>query len=331
MAAPDRAAAAQPDPGAILRCTRCLGQLSTRPSEPAGLCCTSCLSFYPVINGTPRMVLDGQANTAKERTAESFAYEWRRFGGLRPEWERNFADYMKPLSADQLAGQLLLDVGAGSGRHSFYAAKAGAHVVAVDLGDAIDVARRNLPMEVLTVQADAERLPFAPGTFDIVMSIGVLHHLPDPEAGLRRIVELARPGGRVHVYLYWLPEQRWHRAVLSGVNIARRVSTRLPHRVLHALCYPFAAILLALFVAPYRVLRRRTRTSRLAAKLPLQAYADYPFGVLVNDQFDRFSAFIEHRYTREEVVGMMQRAGLENVVVLPNYGWVADGVRRVAT
>ena len=80
-------------------------------------------------------------------------------------------------------------------------------------------------------------------------------------------------------------------------------------------------------VSPYRLLRRFPRLRRLADAFPLKAYADYPFGVLVNDQFDRFSAPLEHRYTREEVERLMQDAGLADVVVLPNHGWIADGLR----
>jgi SAM-dependent methyltransferase len=71
-------------------------------------------------------------------------------------------------------GRVVLDVGAGSGRHSFHG---GAQVVAVDVGPAIDVAGRNLPSSVLTTQADAEHLPLAPASFDLVAAIGVLHHL----------------------------------------------------------------------------------------------------------------------------------------------------------
>jgi hypothetical protein len=63
----------------------------------------------------------------------------------------------------------------------------------------------------------------------------------------------------------------------------------------------------------------------VADVLPLQTYADYPFGVLVNDQFDRFSAPLEERYEREEVKAMLERAGCSQIVVLSNHGWVADG------
>ena len=265
--------------------------------------------------------------STSQRTAESFAYEWTHFGRLRPEWRKNFLDYLQPHSPESLAGKLVIDVGTGSGRHSAQAAELGARVAAVDLGRSIDVARRNLPSEVLTVQADAERLPFAPETFDLVMSIGVLHHLPDTQRALAGLVPFVSVGGHLHVYLYWLPALRWHREVLRLLTAARRVTVKLPYRVLHELCYPLSAALWLGAVAPRRFLRSRPRAAWLTNALPLKAYAEYPFGVLVNDQFDRFSAPIEQRFTRAQVHVMLERAGLDRVVTVPNNGWVADGQR----
>jgi SAM-dependent methyltransferase len=309
----------------LLRCVECGGELAV-PTNPARLVCAACETFYETTGGVVRM-LSGTAreDPGRRRTAESFAYEWSRFGGLRPEWEQNFRDYLRPLTPDELSGRLVLDAGAGSGRHSFHAARAGATVVTLDGGPAIDVARRNLPPEVLTVQADAEALPFAPGSFDVALCIGVLHHLPDPSEALRALAHVVRPGGRVHIYVYWVPGPRWQRALLRAVSASRRVTTRLPHRMLHAICYPVSAVLAATFVWPHRALRGRPRGRRIAAALPLKAYADYPFGVLVNDQFDRFSAPIERRYTADEVEEMMRGVGLTDVVVVANHGWVADG------
>jgi hypothetical protein len=57
-------------------------------------------------------------------------------------------------------------------------------------------------------------------------------------------------------------------------------------------------------------------------------YAKYGFTVLFNDQFDRFSAPIEKRYTREEVQELLESAGLTDVRVHPRFGWIGDGVRR---
>lgn len=352
----------------LLRCLECMGtvrldHVSEWPGYPdlgpdGRLLCERCGESYPLIAGTARMLpramrqrlltdyplareafedgsaksvalVEGGSDDVKQRTADSFAYEWQRFGGLREQWRKNFIDYMQPHTPESFAGRLLLDVGTGSGRHAFHAAESGARVVAVDLGRSIDVARANLPPEVLTVQADAENLPFERCAFDFVMSIGVLHHLPDPQRALERIAPLARPGGHVHIYLYWVPEHAWHACLLRLVSAARRITVRLPHRLLHALCVPMAVMLALVSVWPYRLLRRIPHLQGVAAAFPLKTYADYPFGVLVNDQFDRFSAPLERRYTRAEVLAMLKRAGLTDESVVSNHGWVADG--RVVT
>jgi hypothetical protein len=101
----------------------------------------------------------------------------------------------------------------------------------------------------------------------------------------------------------------------------------MPRPLLRALCYPIAAALFAIFVLPYRISRRVPRLERVAGGFPLKAYADYPFRVCVNDQFDRFSAPLEWRFTAEEVEGMLLEAGFADVVVLPNNGWIGSGRR----
>lgn len=314
--------------------------------------CSACAEVYPVVGGTPRMLrrsersrllndypraaagttgapvappADGSELALKSRTADSFSYEWKHFGALRDEWRKNFFGYIQPHEAEWLTGRSVLDVGTGSGRHSYWAARCGARVAAVDLGRSIDVARHNLPGDVLTVQADAEDLPFAPESFDIVMSIGVLHHLPDTGRALRSIARYARPGGYVRVYLYWVPPRQAHRTMLRFVGSARRVTTRMPHRLLHLLSFPAAAALFAAFVLPYRALRQSRRLAPLADRFPLKTYADYPFEVCVNDQFDRFSAPIERRFTESQVRELLESAGLDDVRVIPHHGWLGEG------
>jgi SAM-dependent methyltransferase len=263
----------------------------------------------------------------RRRTADSFAYEWNHFGELRPEWERNFREYLRPHKPEWLRDRAVLDVGAGSGRHSYEAHRLGARVVAVDLGDAIHVARRNLPADVMTVQADAEELPFEDAAFDLVMAIGVLHHLPDPPRALKSLARLVRPGGYIHIYVYWIPSRGWHRSLLRLVKAARRISTRMPRPLLRTLSYPIAGALFVVFVLPYRASRRLSALERVASGFPLKAYADYPFRVCVNDQFDRFSAPLERRFTADEVEEMLLDSEFHDVVVLANNGWMGSGRR----
>jgi SAM-dependent methyltransferase len=316
----------------LLRCVDC-GDSLQRGLDAFD--CRECGRHYPIAMGTVRMLpgrlLDRRESDVeaqlKERTGSSFAYEWTHFGEPRPEWRQNFLGYMQPHSPEFFAGKRVLDVGTGSGRHAREAAALGADVVAVDVGDAIDIARRNLPGDVMTIQADLEELPFRPASFDFVMSIGVLHHLPDTSRALRRLVSLVKPGGHLHVYLYWQPPHTVHRVLLRGVSAVRRITTRMPHPLLHLLTYPISAVLFVLVVGPYRLLRRIPPLDPMASWFPLRAYADYPFPVLVNDQFDRFSAPIEQRFTSAEVQELMDKAGFEEIVVLPHFGWIADGRR----
>lgn len=312
----------------LLRCPRC-GSGSSLVDHADGLVCTLCADRYPVTDGVARLLVS-DISEMKRRTAESFGFEWRTFHALRPEWERNFLDYMRPHRPSDLAGKVVLDAGSGSGRHSYYAAKYGAQVVALDIGDAIDVTRENTRDvgSVLAVQGDIEAPPLREASFDLVYSLGVIHHLTDPGAAMRALVNLVRPGGEVRVYVYSdLRENRLKRFLLPAVTALRQLTVRLPHRALYGLSFPITAVAWLLFVVPARMLRRSRRTRAFAEALPLAAYVDYPFGVAVNDQFDRFSAPLERRYAREEVMEMLRRAGLEDVRSYSHYGWVAYGRR----
>jgi hypothetical protein len=60
---------------------------------------------------------------------------------------------------------------------------------------------------------------------------------------------------------------------------------------------------------------------------PLFVYSKYPFRVLYNDQFDRFSAPIEKRYDPDDARRLLESVGLRNIEVRPCFGWIADGVK----
>jgi hypothetical protein len=113
--------------------------------------------------------------------------------------------------------------------------------------------------------------------------------------------------------------------MLLGVSAARRVTTRLPHNAVYALAYPTAAMAFVFFVWPYRILRKLPGLNRIAEDLPMRQYANLPFRVCVNDQLDRFSAPIENRYTRADVLDWLARASLESPSVGENFGWIATG------
>jgi SAM-dependent methyltransferase len=100
----------------------------------------------------------------------------------------------------------VLEVGCGLGGDGAKFARAGARYVGVDITRrAIELARRRFGLEGLSgllIVADAEDLPFADSSFDLVYSHGVLHHTPDIERAISEIHRVLRPGGVAMVMLY---------------------------------------------------------------------------------------------------------------------------------
>jgi SAM-dependent methyltransferase/uncharacterized protein YbaR (Trm112 family) len=326
-----------------LRCPACAGHLGLSSDEretEARLTCVSCNLSFPIKDEIPRMLLptiraalqaEGTVSgfDAKQaKTALSFGFEWQRFPEMYVEWEKQFLDYMQPHDASFFKGKKVLDAGCGNGRFAYYAGKYGAEVWAIDLGPAVGVARKNTASlnNVQVVQADLHHPPFPLESFDFIYSLGVLHHLPDPEIAFQNLLRYLRPGGEIQIYLYWQPERISIKSMLlAGVGAARNLTTRLPHRAVYALAYPSAFAAFIFFVWPYRVMKLIPGLRSFAENMPMKQYAALPFRVCVNDQLDRFSAPIENRYTKTEVEAWLREAGLKKLQVIPNFGWLGTG------
>jgi SAM-dependent methyltransferase/uncharacterized protein YbaR (Trm112 family) len=152
----------------------------------------------------------GPLTAVKQRTAESFTFEWKeydRFGWDDPTFdlERERRVFLrKTVSAEgDWAGELALDAGCGNGRYSYWAARFGATVVAMDLSESVDVACANTRgLDVQVVQGDIFRPPVAPETFARIFSIGVLMLTGDARGATLSLCRLLAPGGELSVNLY---------------------------------------------------------------------------------------------------------------------------------
>lgn len=316
------------------------------------LTCEGCAEEFPIIRGVPRMLTGELRQVLQEEypeyfaqqrgtqesarsgqdaqlaTMRSFGYEWRHFNDIRPEGSKNFDIYFEGIDLARERFPLALDLGCGKGRHLFHLAPKVRTAIGVDLSCAVDAAFDNTRDHdnVHIVQADLYNLPLRERSFDLAYSLGVLHHLPDPEGGFRRLLSLVKPGGQVLVYLYWAleGEPRWKRGLLQAVGGVRKVTTRMPFPMLRAFSFTVALAAFITFVLPYKI-ASRTPLRAWAERLPLKTYAGFPFRCLYQDQFDRLSAPVENRYTRAEVEAWFQRAGLEDVAILGEVGWRARG------
>ena len=107
---------------------------------------------------------------------------------------------------DEWAGKDVLDVGCGLATDGSRFARAGAHYVGFDqAGVALELARRRFELEHLDgrfIEGDATRLPFPDGSFDLVWSHGVVHHIPETERAVAEFHRVLRPGGTALVMVY---------------------------------------------------------------------------------------------------------------------------------
>lgn len=104
------------------------------------------------------------------------------------------------------AGRRVLDVGCGNGYVLSRYAKEGAKVYGIDLTETgIELSRRRFELSELNghfTVGSAEDLPYPDNTFDVVCSMGVLHHTPDTEMAVREVFRVLKPGGRLIVMFY---------------------------------------------------------------------------------------------------------------------------------
>lgn len=320
---------------ARLVCPRCAGGLALADARDADedeiregrLRCGGCMADYAVTRGIPRLLPPGLGDDARA-TAERFGWEWTRFDEIRPEYEAQFRGWLGKLPPDAFTGRRVLDAGCGKGRHLRVAAAWGAReIVGIDLGPAVDVAARNTAdlENVHVVQGDLTRPPLAPGSFDLVYSIGVLHHLADPAAGFRGLAPLLVPGGALAAWVYAREGNGW---LLGALEPTRRLTRAAPPALVDALAW---TLTLPLAVALRTLYARARRDARLAARLPYASYlmdlVPFPFREVRSIVFDQLMAPTAHYLRRDDVERCFSEAGLVRHAVSWHHrnSWAAWG------
>jgi SAM-dependent methyltransferase len=251
-------------------------------------------------------------------SGDRFGYEWSTYPELRPDHETQFRGWTCHLQPDDWRGLTFLDVGCGMGRNSFWPMTYGAAG-----GLAIDIEERSLAAARRTLAGfPAVRVEncsaYAIGRreeFDLVFSIGVVHHLERPELALAGMVAAAKPGGRVLIWVYAAENNGWIVKFLDPMR--RALFSRLPIAITHHLSlYPTAALWLALRLGFGRITY-------------FQLVRQFSFRHLRAIVFDQILPKIAHYWPRETVGRMLRDQGLSDVrlAFVNEMSWSAIGTR----
>jgi ubiquinone/menaquinone biosynthesis C-methylase UbiE len=269
-----------------------------------------------------------------ENVVAGFGDEWSRFDQTeleREELERMFDNYFNIFPWEKLAPDAVgFDLGCGSGRWAkLVAPRVGKLYLFDPSPDALAVAKRNLAGQnnCEFQLAGADNIPLDDESCDFGYSLGVLHHIPDTEAGLKACVDKLKPGSPFLVYLYYSFDNRpaWFRLLWKISNAVRQVICRLPNFLRYGLSQALAAIVY------YPLARTALIAEKLGADVkyfPLSQYRSNSFYVMRNDSLDRFGTRLEKRFSKAEIGQMMERVGIENITFSSTSFWTAVGYKR---
>jgi SAM-dependent methyltransferase len=260
-----------------------------------------------------------------ERTIADFGEQWTRFttnDGFYASLDllRDICEPLVPVS--EFRGRHAIEIGSGTGRIVQMMLAAGAsRVTATEPSVAFDVLTRNLASmssRVDCIRTTGDRLP-AGLNADIIVAIGVLHHIPEPEPVVKAAFDALRPGGRI---LVWLYGREGNAAYLSFVTPVRALTTRLGQGPTLAL----ARVLSAGFTGYMAVSR--------VLPLPLGGYIRNVIGKFTPERrteviYDQLKPAYAKYYRQEEASRLIASAGFIDVRLHHRHGysWTVTGVK----
>jgi SAM-dependent methyltransferase len=300
-------------------------RLHAEETNHAGMVMTGTLTtesglHYPIVRGIPRFVDD-------EQYSQSFGFEWTKWPRLQFEDEnanRPMAGHTKRMwqaitQAEQdIKGKTIVEFGCGPGRFLDVVRGQGGIAVGIDMSAAVEAARKNFADDpnVLIVQGDILKPPFAAGIFDGGYSIGVLHHTPEPLTGLKALVNSVQPGGWIASCVYPKGEFYDYRSVARLRWLHNKISPWLGFRP--ALWYSFLSAYV--FTPLFRKLRKIPGLRHLLRHVEKNwlVCLDLPdprWRVL--DIFDAVTPEIASTHTAKEVDDWLRTAGCQNIKATP--------------
>jgi len=274
-------------------------------------------------------------NNLDKKTVSGFGDEWERFDQSKltdSQALNSFQNYFSIFPWDVLPDEPKgFDLGCGSGRWAKFVAPEVKSLYCIDPSSALDVARNNLKefKNCLFLSESVDNISLEDSSMDFGYSLGVLHHIPDTQQGIRDCVRKLKPNAPFLLYLYYAFDSKplWFKLIWKISDLLRAVISRFPYPIRY-----FISQLIALLIywplARLSLLLQKLRFP--VSSIPLNYYKDLDFYWMRTDALDRFGTRLEKRFTKKQIEEMMKVAGLERIKFSSKEPfWCAVGYRSV--
>lgn len=254
---------------------------------------------------------------ATGQTIEDFGNQWQQF-------QRNEGYYASEAllqdifcglyDSAALQGASVADIGSGSGRIVRMLLACGVkRVYAVEPSSAFKVLKENtkeFAEKITYINGRGEELP-AELELDAVISLGVLHHIPDPDPVVRAAWNALRPGGKIVIWLYGKEGNRLYLFFAEPLRKITRILPKPLRTILTGLLYPpllaYAYLCSVLRLPLWRYMRNHI--------LQLDHYARF---LTIYDQLN--PAYAKY-YTQKEARELLEKQNFKNVKLANRHGY----------
>lgn len=258
-----------------------------------------------------------------KKTISDFGEQWTQFPeneGLYASVE-TFQDICGPLlSASEIQDKSVAEIGSGTGRIVNMLASIGVkNITAIEPSKAFEVLQKNVSshLNVRCLQGSGDEIPL--GDFDLVFSIGVLHHIPEPDEVVKAVHRSLKSGGK---FLAWVYGREGNELYLKLVTPIREFTARLPFRKLDFLCGILNSLLdfyiLACYILP----------------LPMSSYMKNVIGKWTRKVrqltiYDQLNPAYAKYYTQSEARELFEGNGFTDVRLFHRheYSWTIIGTK----
>lgn len=263
--------------------------------------------------------IDENNENIDKKTVNSFGEEWSKFSDFNENEIQKIGDeYFDIVNSNHINEKsVVLDMGCGSGRWSKYISNKVKFVESIDPSNAVIAANELLKdnHNVRVSKASVDNIPFQNKSFDFAFCLGVLHHIPNTEKALMKVVEKVKVNGWVLVYIYYNLENRGllYRLIFKISCVPRFFISKMPKFLKHICCELIAYFIYLPFIWLAKAIKL-VFNNNYYWKIPLSYYVGKSINVIRNDALDRFGTPLEQRFSKKEFKQMMENSGLGEIV-----------------